>query len=74
MLADCVEAASHSIKEYTDENIDTLVNSIIDKKLQDGELSMSPLTFKDIDTIKEIFKKRLKAIYHTRISYPSEKK
>ncbi|MBO7302027.1 MAG: HDIG domain-containing protein [Bacteroidaceae bacterium] len=74
MLADCVEAASHSIKEYTDENIDSLVNNIIDKKLQDGELSMSPLTFKDVNTIKEIFIKRLKAIYHTRISYPSEKK
>ena len=74
MLADCVEAASHSIKEYTDENIDALVGSIVDKKLQEGELSMSPLTFKDIDLIKAIFTKRLKAIYHTRISYPSEKK
>lgn len=74
MLADCVEAASHSIKEFTDENIDNLVNNIIDKKLQEGELSMSPLTFKDIDVIKDIFTKRLKAIYHTRVSYPSEKK
>ena len=74
MLADCVEAASHSIKEYTAENIETLVNKIIDNKLQDGELSMSPLTFKDIDIIKNIFTERLKAIYHTRISYPSEKK
>ena len=74
MLADCVEAASHSIKEYTDENIDILVEKIVSGKLQDGELSQAPLTFQDIDTIKSIFKKRLKAIYHTRVSYPKEKK
>ena len=74
MLADCVEAASHSIKEYTEENIDTLVEKIVSGKLQDGELSQAPLTFQDIDTIKSIFKKRLKAIYHTRVSYPKEQK
>lgn len=74
MLADCVEAASHSIKEYTDENIEVLVDKIVSSKLQEGELSQAPLTFKDIDTIKTVFKKRLKAIYHTRVSYPKEKK
>ena len=74
MLADCIEAASHSIKEYTDENIEVLVEKIVSSKLQDGELSQAPLTFKDIDTIKTVFKKRLKAIYHTRVSYPNEKK
>lgn len=72
MLADCVEAASHSIKEYTEENIDKLVNQIIDPKITDGSLRLCPLTFSDISKIKEVFKERLKAIYHTRISYPSE--
>lgn len=74
MLADCVEAASHSIKEYTEENISQLVDNIIESKLREGELTMSPLTFQDVHIIKEIFKKRLMAIYHTRISYPAEKK
>ena len=74
MLADCVEAASHSIKEYTEENIRNLVDNIIEGKLRDGELTMSPLTFQDVHIIKEVFKKRLMAIYHTRISYPTEKK
>ena len=62
------------IKEYTDENIDALVEKIVTGKLQEGELSLTPITFQDVDTIKEIFKKRLKAIYHTRISYPGDKK
>jgi putative nucleotidyltransferase with HDIG domain len=73
MMADCVEAASHSLKEYSEENINGLVDKIIDARFQDGELSMSPLTFQDIYTIKEVFKRRLMAIYHTRISYPTEK-
>lgn len=73
MMADCVEAASHSIKEYTEENICSMVDSIIDKQVDSKAYSKSPLTFKDIDTIKDVFKKRLMAIYHTRISYPKEK-
>lgn len=74
MMADCVEAASHSLKEYSENAIDALVDKIIDAKVADKELMMSPLTFQDINTVKDIFKKRLKAIYHSRISYPDEKK
>lgn len=74
MLADCVEAASHSLKEYTAENIDELVERLVDSKVKDGELRMCPLTFRDIENIKRTFKDRLKAIYHTRITYPTEKK
>ena len=74
MMADSVEAASHSLKEYTESNIHELVDKIIDAQLENGQFSLAPLTFKDIATIKETFKERLKAIYHTRISYPEEKK
>lgn len=74
MLADCTEAASHSIKEYTEENINKRVDDVIDGIVNNGELKQSPLTFQDIHIIKELFKKRLMAIYHTRISYPKEVK
>ncbi len=74
MMADSVEAASHSLEEYTESNIHSLVDKIIDAQLDSGQFSLAPLTFKDIDTIKATFKERLKAIYHTRISYPEEKK
>ena len=74
MMADSVEAASHSLKEYTESNIHALVDKIIDAQLENGQFNLAPLTFKDIDTIKATFKERLKAIYHTRISYPEEKK
>lgn len=74
MMADCVEAASHSLKEYTEENISSMVDNIIDKQVDSKTYSLSPLTFQDIDIIKNVFKTRLMAIYHTRISYPKENK
>lgn len=74
MMADAVEAASRSLKEYTEENIDALVDRIIDSQVADGFFRQCPITFKDIDTIKTVFKGRLKSVYHPRISYPELKK
>ncbi|MDD7406044.1 MAG: HDIG domain-containing protein [Bacteroidales bacterium] len=74
MMADAVEAASRSLSEHTDEALRNLVNRIIDSQIADGLLNDSPLSFKDINTIKETFIGRLKIIYHTRIKYPELKK
>ncbi len=74
MMADSVEAASRSLKDYSQHNIDALVDGIIDSQIHDGLLCESPLSFKDINTIKQTFKKRLATIYHTRVAYPEIKK
>lgn len=74
MMADCVEAASRSLKDYSKENIDNLIDKIIDSQIADGLLKESPLSFADVETIKDTFKKRLATIYHTRIAYPEIKK
>jgi membrane-associated HD superfamily phosphohydrolase len=74
MFADSVEAAARSIKEYNDQNIDEKVETIVNGKINSGELSDCPLTLREISIIKEVFKKRLKDIHHTRISYPTENK
>lgn len=71
MMADSVEAASRSLKDYSRENIDALVDRIIDTQIADGLLKESPLTFAEIETIRKTFKKRLATIYHTRVAYPS---
>lgn len=70
MMADAVEAASRSLSEYTEESISTLVDKIIDGQMQEGYFSECDITFKDIATAKEVFKEKLKIVYHTRISYP----
>lgn len=74
MMADSVEAASRSLQEYTEDSIKQLVNRIIDSQLSDGLLRNTPLTFRDVETIKNVFIDRLKTMYHTRISYPELKK
>ena len=74
MMADSVEAASRSLPEYTEESISGLVDKIIDKQEQAGYFKECPITFKDISTIKVVFKEKLKTMYHTRISYPELKK
>lgn len=70
MMADAVEAASRSLPEYTEESISNLVDKIIDTQVEEGYFKECPITFKDIATIKAVFKEKLKTIYHTRISYP----
>ena len=73
MMADSVEAASRSLPEYTEESISNLVEKIIDSQLNDGFFKNCPITFKDIATVKAVFKEKLKTMYHTRISYPELK-
>jgi hypothetical protein len=70
MMADSVEAASRSLTEYTEESISNLVDKIIDGQMQEKFFSNCDITFKDIATAKEVFKEKLKIVYHTRISYP----
>lgn len=70
MMADTVEAASRSLKEYTEESISTLTNKLIDSQVADGFFRECPITFRDIALAKSVLIERLKSIYHTRISYP----
>jgi len=74
MMADSVEAASRSLKEYTEESIGNLIEKIIDGQVADGFFKECPITFKDIALVKALFKEKLKTVYHTRITYPELKK
>ncbi len=71
MIADAVEAASRSLRSYDALTINDLVDNIIDYKIANQQFINSDITFKDITTIKKIFKKRLMNIYHVRIEYPN---
>lgn len=74
MMTDSVEAASRSLKDYTEEDISNLVDKIIDSQVQEGYFKECPITFKDIATVKAVLKEKLRIMYHTRISYPELKK
>ncbi|MCS7223344.1 MAG: HDIG domain-containing protein [Armatimonadetes bacterium] len=70
MLADGVQAAVHSLSNPTNENIEKVVKEVVSDRINDGQLSESPLTLKDIEIIQKSFIETLKAIYHHRIDYP----
>lgn len=70
MMADSVEAASRSLADKTEESISKLVDSIIDAQVKDNQFINTDLTFRDITTVKKVFKRKLMNIYHVRIAYP----
>jgi cyclic-di-AMP phosphodiesterase PgpH len=70
MMADSVEAASRSLKKYDVETIDALVDKIINSQISQNQFVNADITFKDINVLKKIFKKKLMNIYHVRVEYP----
>jgi len=70
MMSDSVEAASRSLKKYDAETIDALVEKIIDSQIEQNQFANADITFRDINTLKKIFKKKLMNMYHVRVEYP----
>lgn len=69
MIADAVESAVRSLKNPTPEEIEAMINKIIVERLNDGQLSDSPLTLKDLKIIAETFARILRGMQHNRIKY-----
>ena len=74
MMADAVEAASRTLKDYSAESISKLVDSITSQRISDSQLAMADISIKEINVVKAVFKKHLQEIYHARIAYPPKKK
>ncbi len=70
MMCDACEAASKSIKDPTAILIDELVEKVINGQMNQGQYMNSNITFKEIQIIKKVIKKKLNNIYHLRIEYP----
>ncbi|WP_254044399.1 HDIG domain-containing metalloprotein [Blattabacterium sp. (Cryptocercus punctulatus) str. Cpu] len=71
MICDSVEAASKSIKNPSNKDLENIVENIINKQKKENQFSNVNITFKEIEKIKKVLKKKLINIYHTtRIEYP----
>ncbi|MFD2827032.1 HD family phosphohydrolase [Leeuwenhoekiella polynyae] len=70
MMADSVEAASKSLKNPTSVLIDSFVEKIINKQMDENQFLNATITFKEIQVIKKVLKSKLNNIYHLRIEYP----
>jgi len=70
MMADSVEASSRSLRTKDEETLEDLVNHIIDDQVKQGQFDQADISYRDINTIKEILISKLLNIYHIRIEYP----
>lgn len=73
MICDAVEAASRSLKDYSQQNISSLVDRIVDGKAKEDQLSDADISIRDINRMKEVIKSYLMQMYHSRVSYPKRK-
>ena len=69
MLADAIESAVRAAKNPTPEDIEKIIDKIITERLNDGQLSDSPLTLRDIQVIATTFSRILRGMQHERIKY-----
>ena len=72
MMADAVEAASRSLKDFSAESISKLVDNITSQRITDSQLVNANISFKEINIVKDVFKRHLGEIYHARIAYPTK--
>jgi hypothetical protein len=70
MMCDSVEAATKSLENPDSEKINSFVETIIDKQIENNQFENCSITFKDIKAIKNVIKKKLANIYHIRVEYP----
>ena len=72
MMADACEAATKSMTDHSEEAIAAMVNKIIDGQVAEGLLREAPISFRDVEAIKQLFVDRLRTAYHARVAYPSD--
>lgn len=70
LLADVCEAAVRAERPATRDDLQALVNRLITDRVLEGALDSSPLTFNELQTVKQVFVQVLQGIHHPRISYP----
>jgi hypothetical protein len=69
MMADSAEASARSLKNPTAENIDTLIERVINKQIEENQFVNAAITLKEITQLKKLFKKKLVNIHHARVEY-----
>lgn len=72
MLADSIEAAARSLDDPTPARLQNIVQTIIQNKFLDGQLSDCDLTLQDLSVIEDSFEHVILAMYHQRVEYPGQ--
>ena len=72
MLADMVEASSHSLSDHSLGRLSALVDRIVQSAFVEGQLDNCSLTLRDLSKIQDAFMRVLVGIHHHRIHYPGQ--
>jgi hypothetical protein len=70
MLADGCEATVRAEHPKDEKELRVIIRSVIDNRIQIGQLDETDLTLRDLDAIVDSFTTTLRGIYHPRIQYP----
>jgi membrane-associated HD superfamily phosphohydrolase len=70
MLADVTEAAVRTLDRTNVAKMEKFIQELFNAKVEHGQLALSELTFRDLETIKNAFVRVLAGYYHSRIEYP----
>ena len=74
MVCDSVEAASRTMKDFSPEAYDRLVEGIVAGKESEGQFEDADITIHDMNLMKRMLKTYLQQIFHGRVSYPKRKR
>lgn len=73
MIADSVEAASRTLKDYSSESIGNLIDKLVKQKMDSGQFADADISLKEIKEVCTEMKQHISEIYHSRITYPERK-
>ncbi|XAL99179.1 HDIG domain-containing protein [Phycisphaeraceae bacterium D3-23] len=74
MICDAVEGAARAMDDPNASRLETLVKTMANKRLMDGQFDDCDLTLQDLSRIEQAVTKSLCAMYHSRIKYPEDEK
>jgi cyclic-di-AMP phosphodiesterase PgpH len=70
MIADSVEAAARTVQEPTPAKLRNMIEMIIERIRNDGQLDECDITLRELKIVEDSFVKVLMGIHHHRIAYP----
>ncbi len=70
MISDASEAAVRSLKDRSPENVEKMVRSIIEERMNMEQFDNCDITMKDLTLITKTIVVELSGVYHPRIEYP----
>jgi hypothetical protein len=71
MLADVSEAVTHSMKDPSEEEVETAITKVFQNRWDDGQFNESGLTYTELHRVKKAFVRVWRTLHHDRLKYPS---